>query len=56
MNPSALRWLGWLSVIIILGGCSLSGPSLSEEARCQVRGGAWRGSFCEQGSGGGGGY
>jgi len=56
MNRSALHWLTWLSVVIILSGCSLSGPLMTEEARCQVGGGAWRGNFCEQSSGGGGGY
>ena len=55
MNRSALHWLAWLSVVI-LSGCSLSGPLMTEEARCQVGGGAWRGNFCEQSSGGGGGY
>jgi hypothetical protein len=51
----ALRRVAWLSIVIILGGCSLSGPSMSEEERCQIHGGAWRGNFCERGSGGGGG-
>jgi hypothetical protein len=56
MNRGALRRLAWLPVVIILSGCSLSGPPMTEEARCQVSGGAWRGNFCEQSSGGGGGY
>jgi len=53
MNPSAVRRLAWLLVVIILSGCSLPEPSTSAEVRCQVRGGAWRGTFCEQGAGGG---
>jgi hypothetical protein len=53
MKPSAVRRLAWLLVVIILSGCSLPEPSTSAEVRCQVRGGAWRGTFCEQGAGGG---
>jgi hypothetical protein len=49
----------WLIVAaIVFAGCAASaasGPSLmSEQERCQQTGGAWRGTVCERGSGGGG--
>jgi hypothetical protein len=34
-----------------LVGCTVSEPTLSEERRCELRSGLWRGNFCDRGGG-----
>jgi hypothetical protein len=36
---------------LALAGCSASEPTLSEERRCELRSGVWRGNFCDRGGG-----
>jgi hypothetical protein len=41
----------------LVGGCSYTEPTMSEEARCRQTGGMWRSTAWDQsGGGGGGGY